>query len=220
MVTITQFADYDKEVRALGRNYIFRGVKKTSYKLVPSVGRCQPHPGKTHFLMEKRLLQLFKESSATMISAVPCNDFEWLALAQHHGLPTRLLDWTYNPLVALFFAVDGYTDRACSVYAYRGGATLKPEQLQEKNPFTIKKVIRYRPSHISRRITAQSGLFTIHPSPQTPMEGNHLIQIRIRASARREFKQILAKYGVSSRFLFPGLDGLAMDLKWLEVIGH
>ena len=220
MVTIQSFEGFDHFVRALSPNTIFRGVNKTTYKLVPSVGRHKPCREATHLQMEKRLLQLFKESSAPYIGQSPQNAFEWLALAQHHGLPTRLLDWTYNPLVALYFAVDKHVDCDCIVYAYRGGTSLQPEEINSKDPFKLKKVIRYRPSHISRRIATQAGLFTVHPNPQTPFTGDNVERIRVKSHARRDLKKILAKYGVSSRYLFPDLDGLAESLKWLEVDGH
>lgn len=170
--------------------------------------------------MEKRLLQIFKESAGPHIERLPSCALEWLAIAQHHGLPTRLLDWTYNPLVALFFSVEAPGETDSLVYAYTGGATLQPDKLEAYTPFTARTVIRYRPSYVTARIMAQQGLFTVHPKPTEAFDDTTVTKIHIKEAARRELKKILFKYGVSSRYLFPGLDGLSKDLKWLESDGH
>ncbi len=95
---------YDDWLDDLSRyrsKYVYRGVKKAKYQLTTSLNRLV----ETH--LEKHLLRNFvKYSQISERKSV----WNWLALAQHHGLPTRLLDWTYSPLVALHFATDDFTD--------------------------------------------------------------------------------------------------------------
>jgi FRG domain len=79
--------------------FAFRGESNSSYTLKTSLARLAPTPER----IESHLLRNFRKYA--LRDAVP-NDsiWNWLAVAQHHGLPTRLLDWTYSPFVALHFA--------------------------------------------------------------------------------------------------------------------
>jgi hypothetical protein len=92
----------------------FRGISNASYKLVPKVGRglegkdwdgpVGPGRKATFADRERRIFEAFKRRARLELSVMPRTEFEWLALAQHHGVPTRLLDWTPNPLMAAWFA--------------------------------------------------------------------------------------------------------------------
>ncbi len=62
--------------------------------------------GGVTFIDVNAMLNEFKQCAQDYLSIKPKNDFEWMFLAQHYGIPTKLLDWTTDPLVALFFAVD------------------------------------------------------------------------------------------------------------------
>src|SRR5262249_6697533 len=93
---------YFKEQRG---HWIFRGHGDATYQLIPSVGRIK-HQSRTREKAESSLLAMFRRAAVQHIERPPASDWEWLALAQHHHLPTRLLDWSYNALVALYFATS------------------------------------------------------------------------------------------------------------------
>ncbi|MFS7220884.1 FRG domain-containing protein [Rahnella inusitata] len=85
----------------------FRGQGNSDYKLTPSIHRHSAiKTSEELFSMERRLLTRYRERSVPYLKNKLNDNWELLFLMQHFGMPTRLLDWTENPLIALFFALS------------------------------------------------------------------------------------------------------------------
>lgn len=87
--------------------FVFRGATQ-DWPLKPSLHRLRHTPDLLPKI-EKALLRSFKKYAHHEVKGTP-SDWKWLSIAQHHGLPTRLLDWTFSPFVALHFATDKIED--------------------------------------------------------------------------------------------------------------
>lgn len=207
-------------------DFIFRGVKKSMYKLIPSVGRIKNDQGKPLTNdEEKNILQIFKYRAYPFIKEYKDDDIELLSIAQHHGLPTRMLDWTKNPLAGVYFSVeeplstkaDTDTEYSC-VYAYQ---TKKKISLGVTfDPFSIDRVKRYVPKHWDKRIISQSGLFTIHPNTAEPWTPDGLFEVLIHRDVRKQIKKVLNKMGVHAGTIYPDIDGIARHIKWMRSDEH
>lgn len=213
--TVRSLEDILKVIQGYAnKTVIYRGVGSSQYELIPKVGRRR-YKGKTLKPKDERyMLRLFKQRAVAHLDRTPTDDWEWLALAQHHGLPTRLLDWTRNPLVAAYFAVAEKGDGDSAIYAYQSNKYLLIEK--HEGPFSVDRIAKVIPNHVTTRISVQSGLFTIHPNPSEPFNVPRIEQFVIPADSRKPMKKALSKVGIDHASLFPDLDGIARHIDWLR----
>jgi hypothetical protein len=197
--------------------HIFRGVLDAKYELIPKLGRQEMNFLHTIPETEEEMIRLFKDFATPYLPNPNLSDWELLAIAQHHGLPTRLLDWSRNPLVAAYFAVEQVFSGDSAIYVLKDMKFLNTKGI---NPFEVTEVSKFIPPHITTRITAQSGLFTIHPDPSKPFVSASVGKLIIKEDFRQKLKKILYRYGMHRAALFPGLDGIANHIQWLKTRSH
>ena len=147
-------------------NY-FRGHADTTWTLVP--GAYRPN---TLGIIKRADLNRWKQAALRFLDRVPANDLEWIVLAQHHGLATPLLDWTSNPLIALFFASEvTATKTDGEVIAIAGVHFERPKSTRDRNPFAKRtKPALIDASGMNPRSMVQDSFMSIHTHDMKNMD--------------------------------------------------
>jgi hypothetical protein len=198
--------------------WVFRGHSDQAYNLIPSVGRDR-HTSSDREKYERSLFDIFCREAHGYLPNTPSNDWEWLSLAQHHGLPTRLIDWTHSPLIALFFAVEANFETDAELIALHALTKVASRNVNKSSPFKVTTPAKFYPNLVSPRIRAQEGLFVVSPDPESDLaevlnSDWELKRFRIPASCKQQFRYELFRMGIHASALFPDIDGLASRIKW------
>ena len=224
ITSLTTFVDF-VERTCEHEDMLFRG-QPVDEPLLPKIGRSELGLDAPVLATEKQLLEDFKRMSLSFLPRSFDDDWDWLAMAQHHGLPTRLLDWTQNPLAALWFAVENppQEDTQWGVVWMLKTTEQDFADTRKEDPFTTQTTKVFRPSHITQRIVAQAGWFTTHKHLQsserfTRLESistyaRRMTKLRIPAAQFGEIRYQLDRLGINNATLFPGLDGLCRHIAW------
>lgn len=204
---------------------LFRGQSQ-DWPLLPKISRIK---ARTDNLLdsEKSMLEDFKRLSKPHLAKLPVNNWEWLSLSQHHGLPTRLLDWSTNPLAALWFAVSQPAETEYGVFWVLypvKDSFLSVSEINTIDPFNKGLARVFQPEISTIRIQTQTGWFTTQqvdpgtnsflPLNETPGLAEEFLKIRIPKRAFSNLRYQLDKLSINRFSLFQDLDGIAAYAEW------
>ncbi|MBW0000031.1 MAG: FRG domain-containing protein [Verrucomicrobia bacterium] len=226
---LSDLVGYIEEHCSCRGEVFFRG-QRVDEPLLPSIARLHPKHGGL-LETEQALLRQFMRRSLPFLEMRPETQWDWLAVAQHHGLPTRLLDRSVNALAATWFVVERPAESDHGViwlfHAREGLVSDGGDYVDSSgkgNPFEIKQLSILVPRLVSSRIAAQGGYFTVHPShdEQSPFraleEDEHfeqrLVKLKIPAAIFPSIRHDLTRLGVNAMSIYQDLVGLCQDIRW------
>jgi hypothetical protein len=220
--SITDYVRYIED-NCEGDDVLFRGQQE-DWPLLPKLARIARRFDGDLGSLEQRMLKMFKAHALPLLDTHSRTDWDWLAIAQHHGMSTRLLDWTTNPLAALWFAVREPARGAWPgiVWVLKSGEKCDEQQ----SPFDVNCTLTYVPSHITSRIISQAGHFTAHcydksrdAFSQLDVDsdyGNRLTKLIVPAETFSAVRFHLGRFNISSAALLGGLEGVCKNIEWLH----
>lgn len=224
---IRSVSDFAREIATLKgvERYLFRG-QNTDKPLKPKIAREPNVSGREIVETEKRMLERFKKESPPFLNGTqPRTDWDWLSVAQHQGMSTRLLDWSANALAALWFSVSTDPPKG-EKYGVVWALGIRSDDLkspdEKEDVWSLKRTYVFQPFHMDRRISAQSGWFSVHKylpdrSGFIALDKNVTYKNKLKKFTilREEFPTIraeLRRMGITRASLFPDLSGLSADI--------
>lgn len=214
----------------------FRGHADAKWKLQPNYDRF------VNSAKEKELLSRFRQNANLLLNQAPSlpNDFGWMFLMQHYGVPTRLLDWSESPLIALYFAIADKNPKTKTKDAalwvlypmeLNGHSTAESPYIPS---FEDEWLANYSVTEYSKgkdngilplaaiatrnnpRIQAQLGVFTISHRKKVPIEeienGKHCVKLIIPKDAKQKLSDELRILGITRFQIFPELASIGESL--------
>lgn len=217
-------------------SYWFRGHSSIEWELKPSALRHNDN------VKVKSCLEIhheFRRLSINKILKAPAlsEEFAWLGIAQHYGLPTRFLDWTQNPAIALYFAINDNLDSDGCVYLLNpfelNRSAVKQDRIldgerdkalitkylslgPEVSKSKSLKTIAINPLYNSERISLQRGAFTLHGNKSFSLDdkqASSLVCIKIKKEYKKSLKGELARIGIDRMSIFPEIEHVGLYLK-------
>ncbi len=213
----------------------FRGQSKKDWPLLPSIAR------ENNGLSEMDWIKKFKQNATMLLSPPPNESIDWLFIMQHHGIPTRLLDWTESPLIAIYFAVYKNDDVDGALWALlpvelNKKSNVAPDYFSEIPSFEEDEVMKnYKPDSFIRetrskllpaaiiaprnnpRMQSQLSVFTINHRDNTSIERigdkQHIWRYVIPNENKNIIKKELKLIGISKFQLFPELQSIGEMIK-------
>lgn len=234
------------EWNATRDGWAFRGEHDATWPLISSLARRLAQMKVPRALWrerEERALRVFRRKAHVYLPdrSILEDTLRCLAMMQHHGAPTRLLDFTKSPFVAAFFALENAL-ADCAVYALNTprlaglpaphDATLTREAIDPRLPGNFERhftagaqslVWFGEPSEMDRRLVAQSGLLVVPGVIDAPLDtllaayrsDEPLVEkVVLARSVRSEAMHALYRMNITQATLFPDLDGLARSIAY------
>lgn len=235
---IATLEDYMRYIKMLKREHAPKGSKgdflyrgqTADIPLLPKILRLTPRDSDL-LHAERQSLEEFKRVNPLLIDPYQVkNDWDYLTLGQHYGLPTRFLDWTNNALAALWFATNSALneeadmDSAVIVWIFMPDPGDYLEDECDYHPFELDESKLFRPRIIKQRINNQSGIFSVHSTDALKNRQrfedirdyrSKLVKIKIPGKADAlMILDDLHSLGVDAFSIFPELEGLCAYLQW------
>jgi hypothetical protein len=235
ITSVSDLMDRLKGTRTAAETLWYRGQVDATWGLQPRVAR-----NRGFLSSEQDMLKRFRQDAIPRLRERPWTTWEWIFIAQHYGLPTRLLDWTENPLVGLFFASEvdnphgeGPTDGALF--------ELDAGQLNREAFTNAPRVIMFDEDEFLEsylpgsddgpkqgpiaavagrsfdRIIAQYGTFTVnhreHVDLERVHEGRCVRKVIVPAAAKPHLRAELSDMNINASTVYPDLGHLADHVK-------
>jgi len=222
-VDLPQFLSFLANPKKSGQ-ILYRG-QSSDKPLLPKIARADPIKDTT--VLEKMMLEELRRRGDVFLGANLIDDWDLMVHAQHFGMATRLLDWTSNPLVALWFSCQfAKSNQDSFVYVFNVEDEFLLNRAMDPDPFTRTATRVFKPKLNNSRIIAQNGWFTAHKRSQKigrfiALENikdlkKSIIKISVPHTLHPLILIQLDILGINYQTMFPDMEGLCKHINWMH----